>query len=154
MYKIMIKNISILLFLVLAINACKKPDEEPEFKYVKNVQVKKIAGTEVLLTADAVFFNPNDMKMKLRGVDVDLYVKEKKVGKINQEVKTRIPANDEFEIPFSATFDIKEVGVLNTLMSLMGGNKLPVRYKGHIKATVHGFPFRVPIDYEEEVRIR
>lgn len=150
----MIKKTYLFLLLTIAVAACKQPDEEPEFRYVRNVQVQKITGSEVLLNAEAVFYNPNDMRMKLRGVDVDVYVADKKVGEIEQDLKTRIPALDEFVVPFNATFNIAEVGVMSTLMSVMGGKKLRVRYDGHIKVTVNGLPFRVPVDYEDEVRFR
>ena len=149
-----IKKLLILFLISVTVASCKKPDEEPEFKYVQNIQVKKITGQEVLLNAEAVFYNPNDMRMKLREVDVGVFIDEKKVGNINQEVNMVIPAEDDFTVPFDATFNIKEVGGLNTLMSVIGGKKLKVRYEGHIKVTVHGLPFRVPVDYENEVSFR
>lgn len=148
------KQLLLILSMILVLSSCQKPEEEPEFKYVHNVKVKKITGQEVLLNADAVFYNPNNMRMKLRGVDVDVFVEEKKVGEINQDIKTKIPAMDDFTVPFDATFNIKDVGGLNTLMSVLGGKKLLVRYKGHIKVTVNNLPFRVPVDYEDEVRFR
>ncbi|MGK7389268.1 MAG: LEA type 2 family protein [Candidatus Cyclobacteriaceae bacterium M2_1C_046] len=148
------KHLIIFFTFIVILSSCKTPEEEPEFKYVHNVQVKKITGQEVLLNADAVFYNPNNMRMKLRGVDVDVFVEEKKVGEINQDIKTDIPALDDFTVPFDATFNIKEVGGLNTLMSVLGGKKLLVRYKGNIRVTVNNFPFRVPVDYQDEVSFR
>lgn len=148
------KQLLLVLSIIIVVSSCKKPEEEPEFKYVQNIQVKKITGQEVLLNAEAVFYNPNDMRMKLREVDVDVFVDEKKVGKINQDVNMIIPAKADFTVPFDATLNISDVGGLNTLISLMGGKKLRVKYAGHIKVTVHGLPFRVPIDFENDVRFR
>lgn len=150
----MLRNIIWLATFVLLIQSCKQPEEEPEFKYVHNVKVNKVTGEEVLLSAEAVFYNPNDMRMKLRAVDVDVFVSDKKVGKIEQDLKTTIPALEEFTVPFKATFNIKEMGVMNTLLGLIGGQKFPVKYDGHIKVSVYGIPFRVPVEYEDEVRFR
>lgn len=150
----MIKKLLLFLIITTALFSCKKPDKELEFRHVTNIQVKKVTGKEVLLSADAVFYNPNTMKMKLRGIDVDVFLTGNKVGEINQDIKTRIPALDDFTVPFDAVFNIQEVGGLGTLLSIMGGKKLQVRYDGHIKVTVHGLPFKVPVDYENEVRFR
>lgn len=150
----MAKQLFLFLLIATAAFSCKKPDKELEFRHVTNIQVKKVTGEEVLLSADAVFYNPNTMKMKLRGIDVDVFVTGNKVGEINQDIKTIIPALDDFTVPFDAVFNIRQVGGLGTLLSIMGGRKLQVRYDGHIKVTVHGMPFRVPVDYENEVRFR
>lgn len=150
----MVKQLLFFLLIATAVFSCKKPDKELEFKHVENIKVKKVTGEEVLLSADAVFYNPNDVKMKLREIDVEVYIIDNKVGKINQNIKTTIPALNDFTVPFDAVFNIKQVGGLGTLLSIMGGRKLQVRYDGHIKVTVHGVPFKVPVDYENEVRFR
>lgn len=150
----MVKNLFLLLTIATAVFSCKKPDKEIEFRYVTNVQVKKVTGEEVLLTADALFYNPNNMKMKLREIDVDVFLTGNKIGEINQEIKTTIPALADFKVPFDAVFNIRQVGGIGTLLSIMGGRKLQVRYDGHIKVTVHGLPFKVPVDYENEFSFR
>ena len=151
----MLNKLLLFFLIILGAFSCKQPDKEPEFKHVQNIQVKKFTGEEVLLNAEAVFYNPNDMRMKLRGVDVDLYVEGKKVGNIEQDTNMPVLPMSEFTVPFDATFNLKEVGAMNTLLNVMlGGKKLMVRYDGFIKVTVNGLPFRVKVDYENEVRFR
>ncbi len=138
----------------MAISSCKGPEEAPEFKYIENVRVTNVTDKEAFLNADAVFYNPNDMAMTLRGVDVDVYIEGRDIGRIEQSDKIKIPASSDFKIPLDATFNIGDVGVLNTLLGMLGGKKLKVRYMGYIKVTMNGLPVRVPVDYEGDVRLR
>ena len=148
-------RISVLFILIISFAAsCNRPEEAPEFRFIENVRVTSVSDKEALLNADAVFFNPNDVSMTLRAVDVDVMIEEKEVGRIQQSKKIKIPASSDFRIPLDATFNIGEVGVLNTLLGMLGGKKLKVRYVGHIKVTMNGLPMRVPVDYEEDIRLR
>jgi len=150
-----VKAGTILFLAVAAIaSSCSRPDEAPEFRYIENVKVTSVSDKEAFLNADAIFYNPNDMTMTLRGVDVDVLIEGREVGRIEQSKKIQIPASSDFKVPLGATFNIGDVGVLNTLLGMIGGKKLTVRYIGHIKVTMNGFPFRVPVDYEGDVRLR
>ncbi|MEQ8927585.1 MAG: hypothetical protein RLO81_17345, partial [Fulvivirga sp.] len=78
---------------------------------------------------------------------------DKRIGTINHTTKTKVPALSDFSVPVDATFNISD-GLLNNLFSMLGGKKMKARYKGFIKLTVKGVPIRVPVDYEEEIRLR
>lgn len=142
------------LLMVLVAFSCQRPEEAPEFRYIENVKVTSVSDKQAFLNADAIFYNPNDMGMTLRGVDVDLLIEGRQVGRVEQSTKIKIPASADFKVPLDATFNIGDVGVLNTLLGMLGGKKLTVRYLGHIKVTMNGFPVRVPVDYEGDVRLK
>ena len=152
-------NIMKYLFLILLsigslyMTGCERPQEAPVFKRMGNIEVTKITGSEAYLNANAYFYNPNNVKMKLTKIDVDVEVEGNKIGSINQSVKTLIPAMSEFKVPLDATFDMKQVGFLKSVFSILGGKKLKVHYKGFIRVNFHGIPVKVPVDYEDEVRI-
>lgn len=135
------------------ISSCKHPEEAPVFRRIDNIEVTKVKGSEAYLNADAHFYNPNDVNMKLKKIEVDVEVEGNKIGTINQSLKTKIPAMSEFKIPLDATFDMKQVGFLQSVISILGGKKLKVHYKGFIRVSFHGIPIKVPVDYEDNVRI-
>ncbi|ELR71044.1 hypothetical protein C900_03174 [Fulvivirga imtechensis AK7] len=142
-----------IIAIVIVLTGCTRPEEAPVLKRVTNVEVTKVTGKEALLNADAIFFNPNRVSMKLRKVEVDVELEGKKIGQIEHSMKTKIPANAEFTVPLDATFNMKEVGLLKSVLSMLGGKKMKVHYRGFIKVTVHGLPIKVPVDYEDEVRL-
>ena len=66
-----------LLFLALfVLVSCAKPEEEIVLRHIRDVVVD--ASSEPMLKANAVFFNPNDMRGKLRKIDVEIFVDGKK----------------------------------------------------------------------------
>ncbi|QSE97995.1 LEA type 2 family protein [Fulvivirga lutea] len=143
--------VPILLLLLAA--SCNTPQEPPKFRKISNVRVTNVTGKEALLKGDAVFYNPNDVGMTLRKVDIAVSLDDKRIGTINHATKTKVPAMSDFSVPVDATFNISD-GLLNNLFSMLGGKKMKARYKGYIKLTVKGVPIRVPVDYEEEIRLR
>lgn len=112
------------------------------------------ANTEPTLKAKAILYNPNNIKIKLRKVKVDVYVNEKKTGMVDQELKMAIPAEAEFSVPLEVKLNMKELGLLDTIFGMIGGKKLKVQYKGSISVTYKGLPLRIPVDYKSEVRLK
>ncbi len=142
------------LIVLVGLSACKDAGKSPEFRRVANVKVAKVTGKEAVLNGDAFFYNPNKASMMLRKVEIDVFMEDKKIGVINQVLKTKIPAESEFKVPVDATFDVSDVGLLNGLMSMLGGKKMNVRYVGKIKLKIYGVPVAVPVDYENEIKLR
>jgi LEA14-like dessication related protein len=142
----------IMLFGVLVALSCCKPKEEIVLKSVRDIVVD--ASTEPTLKANAILYNPNNIKIKLRKIAIDVYVNGKKSGRIDQELKLLIPAESEFKVPLEVKLNMKELGLLDTIFGMLGGKKLKVEYKGSISVTYKGLPIRVPVNHQSEVRFK
>ncbi|HEU5291523.1 MAG TPA: LEA type 2 family protein [Cyclobacteriaceae bacterium] len=148
---LVIRHLALGLFVVFAFSSCK-PKEDIVFRNVRDITVD--VTTEPMLKAKAVLYNPNNVKIKLRKIVIDVYVDGKKTGIVDQKPKMVIPATAEFTVPLEVKLNMKELGLLDTIFSVIGGKKMKVRYKGSISVTYKGLPIRIPVDYESEVRIR
>lgn len=127
------------------------PKEEVVLKQIRDVVVD--ASSDPKLKANAIFHNPNAKRGRLKKIKVDIYVNEKKVGSVDQELTIKIPARGEFTVPLEVNLAMKELGFMDTLLGFLGGKKFDVRYEGFLKLTYHGFPIKVPVNYKDEVRI-
>jgi LEA14-like dessication related protein len=136
----------------LMLGNCQKPDQPIELKRIKDVVVD--ATTDPMLKAQAVFHNPNNVRMRLKKIKIDIIINGKKTGEIDQDLKTVIPARSEFTVPLEVKLAMKEVGFLDTIFSMLGGKKFAVQYKGVLKLSYHGVPIRVPVDYNDEIRVK
>jgi len=143
----------VLGLLLMGVFSCT-PKEKIVFKGVKNIKVEMDANQEPLLTAEAYFYNPNKIKMKLKEVDVDVLVNGKLSAKVAQKLKLVIPAQADFSAPINARLSLKELGLLDTIINLIGGKKYEIQYVGFIRVAVHGVTIKVPVKYTEELRIR
>ncbi|HEU5146064.1 MAG TPA: LEA type 2 family protein [Chryseosolibacter sp.] len=136
-------------FFVLV--ACKKPEEEIVLRQIRDVVVD--ASSEPMLKANAIFYNPNDIRGKLKKIDVEIFVNGKKAATVDQEMKTSIPAESEFTVPLEVKLAIKELGLMDTLFGMIGGKTFKIHYKGSLRLSYRGLPINVPVDYKDEVRL-
>ena len=130
---------------------CKGPDEDVVLRQIRDVVVD--ANTEPLLKANAIFYNPNNMRGKLKRINVEIFVNGKKAATVNQQLKTSIPAQNEFVVPLEVKLSIKELGFMDTLLGVIGGKKFEVRYEGFLKLSYRGIPIKVPVKYKDEIRV-
>jgi LEA14-like dessication related protein len=142
----------VMISACLVLTGCKLPKEEIELKQIRDVVVD--ATTDPLLKANAIFYNPNDARGKLKKIKVDIYINGKKAGEIDQDLKTIIPPKSSFTVPIEVKLALKEFGVLDTIFSMLGGKKFEVHYQGSLRLTYHGVPIRVPVDYKDEIRLK
>lgn len=146
-------NAGFLIFItaLYLFSSCKRPDEDIVLRQIRDVVVD--ANTEPLLKANAIFYNPNNMRGKLKRINVEIFVNGKKAATVNQQLKTSIPAQNEFVVPLEVKLSIKELGFMDTLLGVIGGKKFEVRYEGFLKLTYRGIPLRVPVKYKDEIRV-
>lgn len=142
--------IFILILLLLA--GCKKPDQDIVLRNIKDVVVD--ATTEPLLRANAIFFNPNNIRGRLKKIDIEIFVNGKKAAKVDQSLKMSIPAAAEFTVPLEVKLAMKELGFMDTILGMVGGKTFKIHYKGSLKLSYRGLPINVPVDFEDEVKLR
>jgi len=148
----MLRLSALLAVIGLMFGGCQKPDQPIVLKRIKDVVVD--ATTDPMLKAQAIFHNPNNVRMRLKKIKIDIIINGKKTGEIDQDLKTVIPARSEFTVPLEVKLAMKEVGFLDTIFSMLGGKKFAVQYKGVLKLSYHGVPIRVPVDYNDEIRVK
>ena len=137
---------------MLSIIACEGPTEKIVLKNIRDVVVD--ASSDPTLKANAIFFNPNKVRGRLKNIDVDILVNGKKTAKVKQDDNTVIPANSEFTIPLIVDLNMKELGFMDTILGMVGGKKFEVRYEGSIKLNYRGIPVRVPVKYKDDIQLR
>jgi LEA14-like dessication related protein len=145
------KQLSFLLFLFLS--SCV-PKEQVVLRNIKDVVVDAGTGGDAKLNAVAVFYNPNPLRMKLKEIDVVVTVEGKKSARAKQKFNFEIPAKAEFSVPLEVHLSLKDIGLLDTLLSLFGGKKYEIRYVGFVRVKVHGITIKVPIDYKDEIKLK
>lgn len=147
-----VKNVIILFVVLIVAGGCKKPDQDIVLRHINDVVLDATSGP--MLKANAIFYNPNGMRGRLRKIDVEIFVNGKKAASVEQTLRTSIPAASEFTVPLEVRLAIKELGVMDTIFGMIGGKTFEVHYKGSLKLSYRGFPVNVPVDYKDDVRLR
>ncbi|HEX8061411.1 MAG TPA: hypothetical protein VF473_10775 [Cyclobacteriaceae bacterium] len=142
-------KVSILLLFLIAASCV--PNESIELRDVRNFSLTSIGGAQTL-SGDALFYNPNSSRMKLRKVKIDVFLDGNKSAFIDQDSKVVAKANSEFTIPVSLQLT-EGLKIKDFLVGAIMGKKYMVRYKGYLKVNINGLPVRIPIDHEEELKL-
>ncbi|HRK54812.1 MAG TPA: hypothetical protein PK185_12910 [Cyclobacteriaceae bacterium] len=144
---------SLWLVVLVLLTGCV-PEEQVVLRAIDNVELAPGKGADPVLKADARFYNPNKIRMKVKAIELDVFIDGKKSARVDQKLKSVIKSQAEFTLPLEVQLSMKEIGLVDALLGLFGGKKYLINYKGHIKVTVRGFPLRIPVDYSKEVRLR
>ena len=130
--------------------------KEPVFEKIEGLKVHSLKGGKINIRADAVFFNPNKKRLKLRGSHIEIYMKNTKAAVIELRNEIWIGANEEFRVPLKASLPLVngESGLLKDAFSILNGKKEELRFKGYLNLTVKGLRYKVPIDQTETINIK
>ena len=141
-----------LIFILLSSCTFK---ENVKFEQIRNVKLVGVKDGMVNLTAEADFYNPNDISGKLKSIDIEVLLKDKSLARITQTNHFKIEKNAKFSIPINVSFAMADLqkNFLDNLLAIVSGNKLTLHFKGEIKVSTWGFTQTVPVSYYEEVRL-
>src|SRR6478736_2456700 len=92
---------SFAMLYCLTLLACV-PKEEIVFKGVSDIAVDISDAGKPILKANGYFFNPNKVKMKLKEVDVEVFVDGTKSATVKHELDVTIAGNSDFSVPIVA----------------------------------------------------
>jgi len=140
-------------FFFICLSSCV-PNDPVQFRAVKNIVLDTGTSGEPQLRGEATFYNPNHIRMKLKEINVEVWVNGKKSAQVDQKPDLAIPGDSEFSVAVVATLSLKEIGLLDTVLSLFGGKKYEVEYRGYLRIHVHGVTVRVPIQYKKDVQLK
>ena len=141
------------LLAVVVLQGCI-PKDPVILKNVVNPTLIRSEGSNFLLRADAILFNPNKGRIRLKEIQIKIFVNDKETALINQKLNTVIQPNSEFSVPLEVQLALKEIGIVDTLLGMLGGKSINVNYKGFVRARVNGVPVKVPVDHTTAVKLR
>ncbi len=141
-----------MIFLALVADSCV-PREQVVLRSVDIREVLPGKDGNPLLKADAIFYNPNSSRMRLKRIDIDVLVDGKKAARVDQHLSALIKPKSEFTVPLEVQLNLKDVGLLDTILSLFGGKQYDIQFVGSMKVVVNGFPVRFPLSYKEQVKL-
>jgi LEA14-like dessication related protein len=136
------------VLMLIVLGACV-PKEQVMLRSVVIKQVEPGRDGNPLLKADAIFFNPNASRMRLKRVEIDVLIDGTKAASVDQHLDALIKANSDFTVPLEVQLNMKDLGFFNTIVNLLGGKSYEIQFVGKLKVNVNGFPVKVPVNYKE-----
>jgi hypothetical protein len=153
----MMKKVTLLLFIIASTSCGIK--QKPKFIKVDNIKFITASSTKVILSANALFNNPNLIGGRLNTDGVQVYVNDISFGRIKTE-KFKVPAAADFTIPLKIQINTKDLfdkdpnGFLNGLLNSVLDRTLKVRYEGTIQFKALGINHSYLINKTETIKIK
>lgn len=155
------KNWSIILLMSLVVgftSGCSEAPSAPDFINLKNVKITRASRTNVVLSGDAIFNNPNPIAGKLTKTDIHIKVNDVDITDIKQNVSIDVPKNSDFTVPVNFSFNPNKLatenkGFLKNAIKSFFNKELTIDYNGDVTVEVLGVSFDVPVEYTEKVSI-
>ncbi|UZR94729.1 LEA type 2 family protein [Chondrinema litorale] len=144
-----LKLILLYLPVIFLVTSCKIY-QDPEFRSIENLSIQKFSKDEIILTADAVLYNPNRVSITLNEIDINISVNDIDVNHFKQTKSSKINGRKEFKLPIEISFPTKKIfdNLLSTLAIIQNKRELKVTYEGQVSFKAAGFNFKVPVDYD------
>src|SRR5690348_10735447 len=99
-FKKPLSSFAVILYCI-ALFACV-PKEEIIFKGVKNIAVDLSNTGKPVLKGDVDFYNPNKVKVKLKEVNVEVFIDGVKSADVKHDLDVTIAGNADFSVPIVA----------------------------------------------------
>jgi len=131
--------------------------QEPTIERIVDVKLIEMTKSNLELNANMVVMNPNGFALDLDKADLDVFLDDIELAKIDQTYETNMPENKEFKIPIHIKMDLDKLYRDNPMeaiskgLQIMSNRKLNVQFKGTISVGKGMAKISVPVDQMEEV---
>ncbi len=137
---------AILLFAGVAVLSSCHSFQSPQFRRVENLRVSKWDFSQPVVTADVIYYNPNDIGFEFRGASVDLHLDSLWLGHTDIDTVIHVAPHSELTVPLPIRLDLQRL-LRNGLQTYLN-RKVDVKVDGTVKGSKAGIVRQFPVHYE------
>lgn len=140
--------------LMLSLFSCFKY-EDVQILEVTNIRVLDLTTKKIEVGIDMHIVNPNNYKISITDSDLELMIKNKKIGTAKIKEKIELPKKSDQVHHVSIITDTKDIvsGAIPVLLGLMFDDSIELQVKGEIRAKAKSISKNFPVDFKERVKL-
>jgi LEA14-like dessication related protein len=142
---------SVFCFCFLFLTSCFSY-KEVELTGINNLKVNKVGDKEVEIQAGIKINNPNNYKIKVKKIEVDLLVNDVNVGKLNLSKKVVLPRKSDQVQDFTVNTQLSNL--IAAMPSLLMGGDITLKMQGYMKGKAFFISKKFPIEVQQKVSSR
>jgi len=143
------KKLSIVLFsfliAILSLSSCAQP-KELVYLGMDSFSIKQAGLKQTTISMNIRLYNPNRYKLKLKKADVDVFINNSHVGKMNVNCIAELAKRDSSSLP--VTLDVDLANALPNALQLLLNPEITLKITGNIIAGRQGVYITIPVNYE------
>lgn len=150
-----LKSVLVLIVISITLTSCFKY-EEVVMKEVTNVSVNSFSANNIEIKVDMRIINPNNYKISIVDSDLELFVKNKKVGNSKIKDKIDLPKNSDetHQIVVKTTVEDMIGTAIPVILNVLFEDSVDLQVKGEIKAQAKSLSKSFPVDFKERVKLK
>jgi LEA14-like dessication related protein len=130
--------------------SCKKP-QGFDYRDMKNFKVNNLGFEKSTVSADLIYYNPNNFGVDLSKVDCDMYLDNNFLGRFTLDTLMHIPRNAEFTVPAHVDVDMRNI--FKNALNVFFSREVLVGAKGTTRVGKGGVFITIPFNYEGRHKI-
>jgi LEA14-like dessication related protein len=144
----------IVVILILSILGSCSNVKAPEFKSIKDL-VADANGKVITVKGMGLFYNPNTTKMVLKSANIEVFMNEQSITRINRKFDLLLLPEHEFVVPLEVDLNQDQIRELikNNALQLLLGKGLKFTYKGNIRVRAYHVTIKVPLYQDISVNV-
>ena len=149
-----LKSILALFIVSLTLSSCFKY-EDVTIKEVTNVEINSFSAKNIEIRVDMRIINPNNYKISIVDSDLELFVKNKKIGTSKIKDKIKLPKNSDQVYKIIVITNVEDMigSAIPIILSVLFDDVIDLQVKGEIKARAKSLSKNFPVDFKERVRL-
>lgn len=150
-----LKSLLTILVISFTLTSCFKY-EDVVMKEVTNVSVNSFSANNIEIQVDMRIINPNNYKISIVDSDLELFVKNKKVGTSKIKDKIELPKNSDQTHQIVVVTNVGDMigSAIPVILSVLFDETVDLQIKGEIKARAKSLSKSFPVDFKERVRLK
>jgi len=150
-----LKSVLVLIVISITLTSCFKY-EDVVMKEVTNVSVNSFSANNIEIKVDMRIINPNNYKISIVDSDLELFVKNKKVGtsKIKDNIDLPKNSDETHQIVVKTTVEDMIGTAIPVILSVLFEDSVDLQVKGEIKARAKSLSKSFPVDFKERVKLK
>ncbi|MBV6483805.1 MAG: hypothetical protein KFKLKKLM_00261 [Flavobacteriales bacterium] len=150
-----LKSLLVLIVISITLTSCFKY-EEVVMKEVTNVSVNSFSANNIEIKVDMRIINPNNYKISIVDSDLELFVKNKKVGTSKIKDKIELPKNSDQTHQIVIATNVGDMigTAIPVILSVLFDESVDLQVKGEIKARAKSLSKSFPVDFKERVKLK
>lgn len=150
-----LKSILAFIFISFTLTSCFKY-EDVVMKEVTNVSVNSFSANNIEIKVDMRIINPNNYKISIVDSDLELFVKNKKVGTSKIKDKIELPKNSDQTHQIVVKTNVEDMigTAIPVILSVLFEDSVDLQVKGEIKARAKSLSKSFPVDFKERVKLK
>lgn len=129
--------------------------QAPVFKGVEDIKLERVNGSGIKIGSQAVFYNPNRVRCKIKDIAFDVTLDKKRLATIGEKSDIMVKGRSDFRIPMGATFNPSGTIFENAMaiVDLFRDKESTLAMSGNIKLKAYFFTIPIPFKFEQKIKL-